>query len=85
MGPFLLTYEGFFSGNIYYKHCKFNLIFSHLVSQLKNPAKTKVFYLGKKPVSTAAKPLGSVLRLSRQVFSAQDGCRKKFKICPEPP
>ena len=43
MGPFLLSYEGFFSGNIYYKHCKFNLIFSDLVWLLKNPAKTKVF------------------------------------------
>jgi hypothetical protein len=38
-----------------------------------------------RPVSTAAKPLGSILRLSRGVFSAQDGLRKKLKICPEPP
>jgi hypothetical protein len=37
----------FFSGNIYYKHWKFNLIFSDLVWLLKNPAKTKVLYLGK--------------------------------------
>jgi hypothetical protein len=43
MGPFLPSYEGFFTGNIYYKHCKFNLIFSDLVWLLKNPAKTKVF------------------------------------------
>jgi hypothetical protein len=47
MGPFLLSYEGFISGNIFYKHYKFNLIFSDLVWLLKNPAKTKVFYLGK--------------------------------------
>jgi hypothetical protein len=47
MGPFLLSYEGFFSGNIYYKNYKFNMIFSDLVWLLKNPAKTKVFYLGK--------------------------------------
>jgi hypothetical protein len=47
MGPFLPFYEGFFTGNIYYKHCKFNLIFSNLVWLLKNPAKTKVFDLGK--------------------------------------
>jgi hypothetical protein len=32
-----LSYGGFFSGNIYYKHCKFNLIFSDLVWLLKNP------------------------------------------------
>ncbi len=35
--------------------------------------------------STAAKSLGSVLQLSRRVFSAQDGRRKKLKICPELP
>ncbi len=35
-------------------------------------------------VSTTAKPLRSILRLSRWVFLAQDGRRKKFKICPEP-
>jgi hypothetical protein len=39
MGTFLPSYEGFFSGNICYKHCKFNLIFSDLVWLLKNPAK----------------------------------------------
>jgi hypothetical protein len=35
MGPFLLSYEGFFSENIYYKHCEINLIFSNLVGCLK--------------------------------------------------
>jgi hypothetical protein len=30
-------------------------------------------------------PLGSVSSLSRQVFSAQDGPRKKLKIDTEPP
>jgi hypothetical protein len=39
----------------------------------------------KGPVSTAAKPLGFVLRLSSRVFSAQDGRRKKLKICSELP
>jgi hypothetical protein len=47
MGLFLLSYEGFFSGNFDYKHWKFNLIFSGLVWLLKNPAKAKVLYLGK--------------------------------------
>jgi hypothetical protein len=37
-----------------------------------------------KPVSSKAKTLGSELLLSRQVFSAQNGARKKLRICPEP-
>jgi hypothetical protein len=37
-----------------------------------------------KLVSAAAKPLWSVLPLSRWVFSAQDGAAQKLKICPEP-
>jgi hypothetical protein len=40
--------------------------------------------LRQKPVYGAAKPLGSVLPLSRWVFSAQDGARQKLKTCPEP-
>ena len=40
--------------------------------------------LRQKPVSGAAKPLGSVPPFSRRVFSAQDGARQKLKICPEP-
>jgi hypothetical protein len=40
--------------------------------------------LQQKPVSAAAKRLGSVLPLSRQVFSAQGGVRQKLKVCPEP-
>jgi hypothetical protein len=39
--------------------------------------------LRQKPVSAAAKPLGSVPPFSRRVFSAQDGARQKLKICPE--
>jgi hypothetical protein len=35
--------------------------------------------LQQKPVSAAAKPLGSVSPLSRRVFSAQDGARQKLK------
>jgi hypothetical protein len=35
--------------------------------------------LWQKPVSSMAKPLGSELLLSRQVFSAQDGARKNKK------
>ncbi len=38
----------------------------------------------KETVSAASKPLGSVLPLSRQVCSAQDGARQKLKMCPEP-
>jgi hypothetical protein len=38
-----------------------------------------------KPVSAAAKNLGSMTLLSRQVFSAQGSPRKKLKICPELP
>ncbi len=37
-----------------------------------------------KPVSAAAKPLGSVSLFFRLVFLAQDGARLKLKICPEP-
>jgi hypothetical protein len=37
-----------------------------------------------KPVSAAAKPLGSVPPLSRGVFSAQDGAKQKLKIFPQP-
>ncbi len=40
--------------------------------------------LQQKLISATAKSLGSVLPLSRQVFSAQDGARQKLKICPEP-
>ncbi len=40
--------------------------------------------LMRKPVSAAAKPLGSVSLLSRRVFSAQDGARQKLKRCSEP-
>jgi hypothetical protein len=40
--------------------------------------------LRQKPVSGAAKLLGSVLPFSRRVFSAQDGARQKLRICPEP-
>ncbi len=43
----------------------------------------KLFHLSQ-PVSAAAIPLGSVLLLSRWVFSAQDGPRYKLKRCPEP-
>jgi hypothetical protein len=34
---------------------------------------------GQKPVSAATKPLESILLLSRQIFSAQDGATHKFK------
>jgi hypothetical protein len=37
-----------------------------------------------KPVSGEAKPLGSVLPISRRVFSAQDVARQKLKISPKP-
>ncbi len=40
--------------------------------------------LRQKPVSGAAKPLGSVSPLSRWVFSAQESARQKLKIGPEP-
>jgi hypothetical protein len=40
--------------------------------------------LRQKPVSGAAKPLGLVSPLYRQVFLAQDGARQNLKICPEP-
>ncbi len=37
-----------------------------------------------KPVSVAAKPLGSVSPFSRRVFLTQDGGRQKLRTCPEP-
>jgi hypothetical protein len=38
-----------------------------------------------KLVSAMAKPLGSMLLLSRRVFSAQDGARQKLEKCLELP
>jgi hypothetical protein len=43
-----------------------------------------MFLLWQKPVSTVAKPLGTVFQLSCWVFSAQDGARQKLKMYPEP-
>ncbi len=40
--------------------------------------------LQQKPVYAAAKPHGSVLLPSRQVFSVEDVPRHKLKVCPEP-
>jgi hypothetical protein len=40
--------------------------------------------VSQKPVSAAAKPLGSELQLSRWVFLAQGDARQKLKICSEP-
>jgi hypothetical protein len=43
--------------------------------------KKRKVLLWQKPVFATAKPLGSELLLSRQVFSAQDGARQTLKLC----
>jgi hypothetical protein len=53
-------------------------------TRLETAVQIQEVLLRQKLVSGAAKPLGSVSPLSRQVFSAQDGARQKLKICPEP-
>ncbi len=60
---------------------KFEDSSSGLLFKAQIPMKNDGRRMRQKPVSAAAKPLGSVPPFSRRDFSVQDGARQK---CPEP-